>query len=510
MVDTEEKAPTKPDLTEAAGTRNGRDITRGYTDGLPYLTANDPVLIKAGGYQGYEQILQDDQVSACFAQRRHAVISRPWSVTPGGTKRLDKLAAKLVEDTLKHLDWDTITDQMLYARFYGFAVAEVLWCIKDDLVKVSEIKVRDRQRFVFAPDYSLRMLTMRKPDGEALPERKFWYKAVGASHADEPYGLGLASALYWPVWFKHNGARFWATYLEKFAAPTAMGEFPRGTEAAERTALLKTLQAISTDAGIIVPEGVKVQLLEASRGGQATYEGWMAYWDSAIAKIILGQTMTTEDGSSYSQATVHYNVRQDLVKADADLICQSASCWVRWLVDYNYPGAAYPEIWRDMDDAEDLKERVARDKTLYEMGYKLTPEAVARIYGDDYELIQPVAAPAGEVPSAPDKEKPAATPEKQIGFRLEFAEPKEPEYISPIPMMTETLNKETEPAWESLLAQVERIVNEAKSLPELRDTLLNAYSELPTRELGNIMALAFAAAELSGHYDVTQESGRGR
>lgn len=500
----------RPELSESAGTGQGRDITRGYVDGLPYITATDTVLSRAGGYQGYEKLLQDDQVSACFAQRRHAVVSRPWSVTPGGSKRLDKLAAQLVEDTLKSLDWDTITDHMLYARHYGYAVAEVLWCIKEDQVRVKDIRVRDRRRFVYAPDFSLRLLTMNKPDGEILPEQKFWFKAVGASHADEPYGLGLGHVLYWPVWFKHNGARFWAVYLEKFAAPTALGEFPRGTDAHERWTLLNTLQAISTDAGIIVPEGTKVSLLEAARGGNATYESWMAYWDSAIAKIILGQTMTTEDGSSYSQASVHYDVRQDLVAADADFICQSANnSWVRWLVDYNFPGAAYPQIWRDMEDSEDLTQRVTRDKTLFDMGYRLKPDAVARIYGDDYEpviVVQPV-------PAEPDKEAPASKDEppsnelgglkKAIGFSVDFAEQEE---VDPIGPWADRLNQETQSSWQSIMRQVEEMVDNATSLPALRDQLLESFSDLPAGQLSEVMALAFTVADLAGRYHVEQES----
>jgi phage gp29-like protein len=519
----EETKPQKPDLSELASTRNGRDITRGYIDGLPYITSSDAVLLRAGGLLGYEKMLQDDQVSACFAQRRNAVISQPWSVTPGGTSRKDKLAAALVEDTLKSLDWDTITDQMLYARFYGYGVAEVLWCVKDNLIRIQDIRVRDRRRFVYAPDYSLRLLTMHKPDGEVLPERKFWHKAVGASHADEPYGLGLGHALYWPVWLKHNGAKFWATYLEKFAAPTAMGTFPMGTSDAERIGLLQTLQAISTDAGIIVPEGMTVDLIEATRGGSATYENWMEYWDSTIAKIILGQTMTTEDGSSYAQATVHYNVRQDLVMADSDFICQSANgSWVRWLVDYNVPGAAYPQVWRDMEDAEDLKERVSRDKSLFDMGFRLKAEAVTRIYGDDYEqMVAPLPEPEKEAPGASEKpnQKPPEKPverELQIGFRApQLAEPESlpglapiilAEDFSPVPIMTDRLEQDAAKTWDAMLVQIEQLMNQADNLPQFRDNLLAAYGDLPIEQLGQVMGKAFVAAELAGRYDVYQES----
>lgn len=484
----------RPELSEIATSNNGRDITKGYIEGLRHLSPSDKVLNQVGGYEVYEELLKDDQVSATFSQRRNAVISRPWSVTPGGQKRQDKQAAELIEQTLKQLDWDTVTDHMLYARLFGFAVAEVIWKIENSQVKICQIKVRDRRRFAFSIHNELLMLTTSKPDGESLPQRKFWTASVGASHADEPYGLGLGHALYWPVWFKRNGARFWATYLEKFGSPTAIGTFPMGASKEEQNKLLYAAQAVATDSGIILPEGIKLELLEASRGGNVSYENWMHYWDSAIAKVVLGQTMTTEDGSSYAQSTVHYDVRQDIVAADADLVCQSANnSWVKWLVDYNLPGAAYPQIWRDMEDAEDLEQRSNRDKTLFDMGHKLTPEAVAKIYGDDYESIEPSKT---------------SEPGQQIAQKqktdVQLAE--EAEYLSPVEPMAEQLAKETEMPWQAVFEYILGLVDSAPDLPTLRDQLLASYSDLPTEELTNVMAMAFAAAELSGHFDVMRES----
>lgn len=500
---------SKPELIEIAHTRNGKDITRAYINELQIISSQDTMLDRAGGLEGYDRLLRDDQVSATFAQRRHAVISRPWSVTPGGNKRQDKLAAKMVEDTLNLLDWDTITDHMLYARFHGFGAAEILWQVKGGQLCIQDIRVRNRRRFGFAGDFELRLLTTSNPMGEPVPERKFWVASVGASHADEPYGLGLGHALYWPVFFKRSGARFWATYLEKYGAPTAMGTFRRGTEQAERNTLLQALQSIATEAGIIVPEGVEVKLLEASRGGNAGYETWMNYWDGAIAKIVLGQTMTTDNGSSYSQASVHYDVRQDIVAADADLVCQSANnSWVKWLIDYNLPGAAYPHIWRDMEDAEDLKERSNRDKALFELGYKLKEDAVARVYGDDYEIVQPPEPEPEQSQPEPDAAQTAPTEKAEprpIGFRIELAEPDDLPNL-PITPMAEQLEKEAAPAWSEIMAHVQQLVDTAPDLPTLRDQLLNAYATLPETNLPDVMSIAFSAANLAGRYDVDQES----
>jgi phage gp29-like protein len=45
-------------------------------------------------------------------------------------------------------------------------------------------------------------------------------------------------------------------------------------------------------------------------------------------------------------------------------------------------------------------------------------------------------------------------------------------------------------------------VEQAESLEALRDDLLNSYGDLDNSELKKRMALAFAAADLSGRFDV--------
>ena len=496
----------RPRLEEIATTRDGRDITRGYVDALPWLPPTDRVLPLAGGWRGYEELLRDDQVAATFAQRRMAVVRRPWTVEPGGERRIDRQAAELVRATLGRLDWDAITDQMLYARFYGFAVAEIMWAIDRDGIAIEDIRVRDRARFAFAPDRALLLRTSRRPDGERVPERKFWVATVGASHHDEPYGRGLAHALYWPVWFKRQGARFWAIFLEKFGAPTAVGRFPAGTDAAERARLLEAVQAIQTDAGIIIPEGVAIELLEASRGGTASYTDWMAYWDRAIAKVVLGQTMTTESGSSRAQAEVHLEVREDIVAADADLVSESANrTWVRWLVDYVLFGAAYPRIYRDMDDPEDLRSRAERDEILARIGWRLTPEAVSRIYGDDYEAASSAAQTAPEEALRAGATQAA---ERAPGAQR-TARAAEADAPHPADLIAERLEIEAAPMLADWLDRIRALVNRAGSLEALRDALLAAYGDLPTDELARVMQAAFAVAELAGRHDAQAESAGG-
>lgn len=382
-----EAKPNSAPRREIATTRDGRDITRAYSGIFDWLLPQDSVLESRGGdYTIYEELLRDDQVASTFQQRRLAVTSTDWKVIAGGGDRQSLKAADLMRECLMQIGWDNITDKMLFGVFYGFAVAECLWDQEGDLVHLVGVKVRKQRRFVFDRLGGLRLRTSGNIGGEPMPERKFWHFSSGADNDDEPYGLGLAHRLYWPVYFKRNGMRLWLTYLDKFGMPTAKGTYPIHASEEEKRSLLDAIQAIQTDSGIIVPEGMGIELIEAARGGQVSYEGFIDRMNAAITKVVLSQTMTTDAGGGHFKADVQMSVRNEVVKADADLICDSFNRSVAvWLTSWNFPGAKPPQVWRRIEQVEDRKILAERDKILFDMGFRPSLAYIRKTYGGDWQ-----------------------------------------------------------------------------------------------------------------------------
>lgn len=381
---------------EIATTGDGRDITRPYTTGL--MQASDRVLTGRGGgdLQIYEQVASDSQVKACFEQRRSAVTSCEWVVEPASERRADRKAADFVREQLTRIGWDRVTDRMLWGVFYGYSAAELIWQVQEGKLGWQAVKVRNRRRFAFNMQGELRLLTPQNMvAGEPAKPPYFWHIATGADNDDEPYGIGLAHWCYWPVMFKRHGIGFWLTFLEKFGMPTGVGTFPANATPAEISKLLGAIQAIRTDSGVAIPEGMKIALLEAARSGSADYEKLHDKMDEAIAKAILGQTMTTDNGSSQAQANVHMEVRQDIVKQDADLICESFNDGpIRWLTMFNFDGADAPRVYRVVEEPEDLDALADRDAKVKNLGFKPSLAYVKQQYGDHWEPAS--TAPAAE------------------------------------------------------------------------------------------------------------------
>lgn len=332
-----------------ANARN--DITIPYWSGV--LQHADETLIQQGGGKGlaiYDEIERDTHAFSMLQKRKKGLTARAWEIEPGGDRSIDKDAAGLCKDILATLPFDRICEDLLDATLKGFAVSEILWTRDGDRIVPAEVKAHDQRRFVFGEDWQPRLLTWTEMvEGMALPARKFITHRFGVK-GNNPYGLGLGSRLFWAVLFKREGVAFWLHFLEKFAGPTIIGTTPYGMLSDEQNRLLQTLVRAKTASAITVPIGTDIKFLEAARSGSVSYEQWLAYWDRQISICVTGETLTTQVGDSGGNRAlgeVHQEMLDLLVDSDGDLLSGTLrDTLLRWIVEYNLPGAGVPWVWR--------------------------------------------------------------------------------------------------------------------------------------------------------------------
>lgn len=514
--------PGRPTLTELAPQTGGRDITRGLVDALPLLPPQDRLSERAASpfyLDLYLDILDDWQVASTLQQRRLALTATEWQVLPGGTARKDKQAAGLIDAILKALRWDQITAGMHYGVFFGHAAAEILWATDGAQVVPQDIRVRDPRRFAYRPDGTQVLLTTADPaKGEPLPPRKFWTFRVGSWHDDDPYGMGIAHWCYWPVLFKRGSIKLWLIALDKFASPTALGHFPPSATEAERNRLLYALEAIRSQSALILPEGMTAELLAAARSGTADYHDANLYWDAAISKVIAGHSAAADatPGRLGGEDTAR-EVREDLVRADADLLCASANLsWVRWCVDWNYPGAAYPVIWRRTEEDEDLNQRAERDAQIFSLGYRPTLQQVQDTYGGEWEAVAAggnglggdlAGDPAGQPPP-----QPSAPGDRGSGLSRDFAGA--PSGLKPLlpgtpgdPSAQELIDAEAgaDPGWatlmDALLAPIFQALEQGLTPEEILAQMDEWYPQMDGSQLEDLLTRGLVAAETLGRLE---------
>lgn len=402
------QTPPKPDDSEL--TARVDDFGLLASPYVKLLTPDDSVLTwKGGDYSLYRETLRDDACMAPFAQRRLAVTKCEWQVDAGADDALSKAAADWMREQLQELEWDRITDGMLYARWYGHAVAECLY--KPDLtegkVALTDIRVRDRGRFAYSNDRGPPFIWSKDAaKWVRLPERKMWTLSTGADHDDSPYGLGLAHYCYWPVFFKRNNIKFWLVFLEKFGMPTGIAKMPAGQydNVAARAKVRAALQAMASETGVILPEGTEFEFINAQRSGTQDYDALRSAMDNALAKVIIGQTASQQGTpGKLGNEDLQGEVKNDLVKADADMVCGSFNRTVaKWLTDWNFPGAKVPRVWRMVEPPEDVGTIAERDNKLFTMGWERTDDSFKETYGEGWQrkAVKETGLPPGQLAAA--------------------------------------------------------------------------------------------------------------
>ena len=502
----EEKKP-KPITDEIATTSKDVDIFSGW---IKRMENPDPTLrteAQGKGLKLYDEVKRDPHAGSVLQTRCLAVVGKDWDVLPAESARKtgrpaattqEQKVADLVKKALVSTNFEQATQELLQAILYGFYVAEVIWKIKDGNIEISKIRSKHPRRFSFTQDREPRLLTPQNMiEGEELPGRKFMVFTYGSS--DNPYGEGLGQSLWWSVWFKKHGIKFWLLFLEKFGMPTSVGKYPPGTDPDQQQALLDAIDAIQNETGVKIPDTMTIDLLEASRQGKVTYETLCEYMDKQISKRVLGQTATTEGtpgklGNEESQQ----EVRHDILEADATLICELYNeTLIPWIVDYNFPGVTeYPQFVIRTEEEKDLKPLAERDEILTS---NIGVPVGKKYFYDTYGIPEPEEG---------EETVQAQSAERRAQSAPEFAERRFSKEQQAIEGLVDASMNGTDKAMKGLAGPVKKIVAEAKSLEEIRDKLFETYSDMDPAEFEDLLARAMFVAELYGRAAIAESMER--
>lgn len=504
-------APSTPELNTEVANRL-RDPFENLFQGL--IRTNDPLLLERGSngnpWQLYRDLKRDGKIFSCLQKRKLALISRPWKVDPIEDGEQGRKDADIVQGMLKQLPYDQICSDMLDALILGFVPSEIIWGEREGLIVPLRIVKRAQRRFVYvqtdpntAPE--LRLLTAQNMlTGEPLPIHKFIVHRVNPED-DNPYGNGLGLQLYWAKFFKDRSLLSWNKTNDRFGSPTPWGRYPNNAGAKEKGTLFDALKAMSNDGVLMTPEGMQIELLESKLTGSiTTQQNLCAYMDGWIQEVLLSQEPGKATGATAASANEREDVRLDLVQADSDLLSDTQnSTLIAWICLYN--GLSPCRVSRDIDKPEDLLAASETDVNIASLGFKPTLEYVRERYGDGWD-----AAPLPAALPAPSVLPPAVPPNAQApgvkGQAASFAEGDAAKPALPTDPIAATMAKAGDLVLADYMVSIAAMVQAAPTPQALRDQLVSAYGNLPTDKLQEVMALAFAAAELAGMDAVATET----
>jgi SPP1 gp7 family putative phage head morphogenesis protein len=128
------------------------------------------------------------------------------------------------------------------------------------------------------------------------------------------YGRLMVAAQY--VILKRNGLGQWAQFCEIFGQPFRVGEYDP-YDATARKLLEDGLDNMGAAGWAVIPKGANLNFHDHNGSGKSeVFKDLIEACNGELSKIFLGNTMTTEDGSSLSQSKTHKEAEDELKVSD--------------------------------------------------------------------------------------------------------------------------------------------------------------------------------------------------
>jgi hypothetical protein len=205
---------------------------------------------------------------------------------------------------------------------------------------------------------------------------------------EDVHDLGLFNTSSPLSILKRHSFANWDAFEEIFGIPMRIMR----TDSTNQRALKekeKWLADMGTAAYAIFGHDDEIEIKESgSRDAYNVFNEKRKATNEEVSKLFLGQTMTTDNGSSNSQASIHADVEQQITSADMQRIAFLVNDELLPLLREN--GIAIPDGDRFEWDTErglDAVDRIAIDGVLLSNGIQLSREYLEKTYGVEVESL---------------------------------------------------------------------------------------------------------------------------
>jgi|ETNvirome_6_1000_1030641.scaffolds.fasta_scaffold00018_64 phage gp29-like protein len=354
---------------------------------------------------------REPHYASVLGTRKRAVSGLDVVVESASDEPADVRLADAVRDLVRDAVFGDLIEDLLDALGKGYSVAEIMWNTKGGQWWPREYVWRDPRFFRF-DQATGRELRLIDPDNVAQGVPLAPYKFIvhrPRLKAGIPLRGGLARLVAVSYMAKSYTLTDWLAFAEVFGMPLRLGRYNDSAKSEEVDILRAAVANLGSDAAAILPEGMKIEFQEIAntQGGADLFKGLAEWIDKQTSKAVLGQTMTTDDGSSQAQATVHNDVREDIQRADARHLGVSLNRdLVKPFIDLNYGvQRRYPNVRIHVPEPEDLKQLVAALKDLVPLGLKVESSVISDKLGlpdpaKDADILMPEQQVLSTVQSA--------------------------------------------------------------------------------------------------------------
>jgi phage gp29-like protein len=430
---------------------------------------------------------RDQHYASVLGIRKRAISGVEAIVEEASDNPLDKKIADDVRENLaEHDGFSDLVEDMLDALGKGFSQVELDWGFGKKSWWIEEFIRRDPRFFTFDRDTGQEVRLLDQEDlvnGVELKPFK-WISHKAKLKSGLPIRGGLARLVAFGWICKSYTVKDWTAFIETYGLPLRLGRYGPSATKEDVEILFRAVANIGTDAAAVLPESMKIDFEGGDKGtgGDKVFENLARWTDEQTSKAVLGQTMSSDNGSSMAQAQVHNEVRHDVAKADAKSVTTTLMRdLVKPYVDLNYGvQKQYPKLKIIIEEAEDVDMIMRHTAEMVDRGMQIKQSEVRSKLGysqpdsDDEVLVSSTAQPAAK----PDPTPPA----KEAVAKNRATEPSADPYAA-----LEELEGELAGDWEEvmtpIISPVLEVLETATSYEEAIATLAEAFPKMDTKAL---------------------------
>ncbi|OWP76546.1 phage portal protein family protein [Flavobacterium oreochromis] len=327
----------------------------------------------------YEDIELDGHLTGISEDRTISCVNENYIFSIDNVK--DDELTKLIEDQV----WFDDVLEMAHKSTYK---GETFVWIKDfEKGKIKEVELIDRsfivpnKKILIADIYANTGIDVSQVE-DVLLYAKF-YNSIGLFEKAAPYAI-----------LKRHSWGSWDEFEELFGVPIRIAKIASQSEQVKNE-VAGWLEEMGSAPYGVFPIGTEIDIKENSKSDafNVFYQKIKAL-DAELSKLVLHQTMTTENGSSKSQGEVHENTLMRLIKFDQKKMLSFLNNKLvpaMRLLGYQIPDNAKISI----EKTKDPEKQITIDTELLSNGYVLTQNYIEGTYGVEIESMPSLLTPEG-------------------------------------------------------------------------------------------------------------------
>jgi len=344
----------------------------------------------------------DPSASSVLVKRFGSIACLPQDLTAAKGKGIDEVLAEEIADGVRqHMAQIPHFAERLYdlawALYYGRGAQELHWRLGGSILKweIEELAWINARRLSFGPEREIQLVDAYnrrgnfQPEGFALrdfPHKFIWWTPRLFNVYPEREGLG-PRMLYW-MFFKRFSWRMRMLLTEIFGIPWRIvsSDKDANVQADALKAIADEVENLGQDNTAWIPAGAKLEIVFPDGRSGNLFEVTNNDVDRQLAKLVLGNTGTTDgEQSNRSNAIIQKSEQDIILTRDAQALSQRVQ-WqiVKPLVLLNWGPRALSHMptWRlRTDPPRDTEKALKNAGLVLDMGLPVAEQQIREISG---------------------------------------------------------------------------------------------------------------------------------